>query len=166
MSLRAEPNDGHRALSALAKKEGTEFLCLTQNVDNLSQRAEHPEGRLVPLHGSLFDIKCSEKSCSWVQRGNFDDPFCEALEPASVDMPNNEPNPLLDPYHRIKHIPEEELPKCPECKKGLQRPGVVWFGEALDPDTIAQADRFLASGPIVSCFDSTTAEMPIDYSRT
>lgn len=150
MSLKANPNDGHRALSALAKTEGTEFMCLTQNVDNLSQRAGHPEEKLLSLHGSLFDVKCASSTCSWVQRGNFDDPFCPALQPASIDMPNNEPNPLLDPYHRIKHVQEEDLPTCPECQKGLQRPGVVWFGESLESSVISKADQFLASGPIVS----------------
>lgn len=87
-------------------------------------------------------------TCDWIQRDNFDDPFCPALEPASVDMPNGEPNPLLDPYHRIHHITEDELPKCPECKTNLQRPGVVWYGEDLDPSVLATADQFLAAGPI------------------
>lgn len=131
LGLKAEPNPGHKALAALARRN-LDFMCLTQNVDNLSQRAEHPSSQLKCLHGSLYDIKCSNESCDWIQKGNFDDPFCAALAPASVDMPNGEPLPLLDPYHRIKHITEDELPKCPKCKKGLQRPGVVWFGEDLD----------------------------------
>lgn len=32
------------------------------------------------------------------------------------------------PIPRLRH---EQLPKCPKCKRGLLRPGVVWFGEML-----------------------------------
>lgn len=113
---------------------------------DLSQRADHPLPQLLPLHGSLFDIKCANPTCDWIQHDNFDDPFCPALEPASVDMPNNEPNPLLDPYHRIHHVTEDELPKCPQCNTDLQRPGVVWFSEGLDEGILARADQFLGEG--------------------
>jgi NAD+-dependent protein deacetylase sirtuin 5 len=117
---------------------------------DLSQRAGHPGDQMLTLHGSLFDIKCSNDHCSWIQRGNFDDPFCPPLEPASVDMPNGETPPLLDPYHRIKHISESELPHCPLCKTGLQRPGVVWFGEDLDYGMLNRADNFIKEGKLVS----------------
>lgn len=147
MSLNAEPNNGHKALAELAKKN-KHFLCLTQNVDNLSQRADHPPEQLRTLHGSLFDIKCSNESCTWIQRGNFDDPFCSVLAPASEDAPPGETLPLLDPYHRIKHISEEELPTCPQCQTGLQRPGVVWFGEQLDFDMISEIRTWLFTGGV------------------
>lgn len=145
MSLTAKPNDAHRALAALAETMD-DFLCLTQNVDNLSQRANHPPEKLLSLHGSLFDIKCID--CDWIQRGNYDDPFCPALAPASEDPEPGSTLKLLDPYHRIKHVTEEELPKCPKCKTGLQRPGVVWFGEPLDEDVLMRADNFLNAGPV------------------
>ncbi|PHH88046.1 hypothetical protein CDD83_8071 [Cordyceps sp. RAO-2017] len=145
--LRAKPNPAHRALAALARENG-DFLCLTQNVDNLSQRAGHPSRQLCTLHGSLFDIKCSADGCGWTQRDNFDDPFCPPLAPASEDPPPGESLPLLDPYHRIKHIPEEDLPKCPRCKLGLQRPGVVWFGENLDADVINGINEWMSRGKV------------------
>lgn len=95
------------------------------------------------LHGSLFDIKCSNPACDWIQRGNFDDPFCPALAPASLDFPPDQKNPLLDPYHRVAHIPEDQLPKCPSCAAGLQRPGVVWFGENLDLDMMLGVNQWI-----------------------
>ncbi|KAG6057326.1 hypothetical protein E4U32_005248 [Claviceps aff. humidiphila group G2b] len=140
--LRAQPNAGHRALAALAKAN-TDFFCLTQNVDDLSQRANHPPDQLFPLHGSLFDVKCTTEDCDWVQRGNMDDPFCPALAAASEDPPEGKPLPLLDPYHRIKHVSEEDLPRCPKCKTGLQRPGVVWFGESLDSHIVDQINDWI-----------------------
>lgn len=147
LALGAEPNDGHRALAALAGEMGDSFMCITQNVDNLSQRADHPRESLINLHGSLFDIKCT--NCEWIQRDNFDDPFCPALAPASVDMPPGETLPLLDPYHRIKHISEDEIPKCPQCKIGLQRPGTVWFGERIPDDVVTKTASFLRQGSLV-----------------
>lgn len=117
---------------------------------DLSQRAGHPLGQLFTLHGSLFDIKCTTEGCGWIQRGNFDDPFCPPLAPASEDPPDGRSLPLLDPYHRIKHISEEELPRCPECNKGLQRPGVVWFGEALEKAMLDRVNAWIAEGKIVS----------------
>lgn len=39
-----------------------------------------------------------------------------------------------------------DLPKCRDCG-GLMRPGVVWFGEQLDPHKIDIVEDFLAAGP-------------------
>lgn len=36
-----------------------------------------------------------------------------------------------------------DLPQCPKCNKGLLRPGVVWFGEALPHKVISTVDDFL-----------------------
>ncbi|KAL2132935.1 hypothetical protein VTI74DRAFT_3156 [Chaetomium olivicolor] len=133
MALRAKPNAGHYALAALAKRN-PDFLCLTQNVDYLSPRAGHPTRQLRALHGSLFTIKCSSPSCTWSEPENFSDPFCPALAAASEDAPSDPSavHPLLDTSKPLPHISASELPHCPWCKTGLQRPGVVWFGERLD----------------------------------
>lgn len=147
LSLKAAPNPAHYALAALAK-ENRNFMCLSQNVDNLSQRADHPLDQLKTLHGSLFDIKCINEDCNWIQRGNTDDPFCPVLAEASQDVPPGEILPLLDPYHRIRHIEADELPKCPSCKTGLQRPGVVWFGEALDQTMLMDIKAWYRSEPL------------------
>lgn len=39
---------------------------------------------------------------------------------------------------RPERLPEGEPPVCPRCGSWL-RPGVVWFGETLDPDALEQA---------------------------
>ncbi|HTY40537.1 MAG TPA: NAD-dependent deacylase [Thermoanaerobaculia bacterium] len=46
---------------------------------------------------------------------------------------------------RWRHeAPFEELPpRCPHCG-GLLRPAVVWFGEAIDPESLAAAEAALA----------------------
>ncbi len=50
---------------------------------------------------------------------------------------------MLDPAQPLAHIPASDLPGCPECKTGLQRPGVVWFGEALDDDMLLGIDHWI-----------------------
>lgn len=46
----------------------------------LSQRAEHPPKQLKLLHGSLYDIKCFNRNCDYVEINNFDDPFHPSLK--------------------------------------------------------------------------------------
>ncbi|RYP93868.1 hypothetical protein DL770_000064 [Monosporascus sp. CRB-9-2] len=146
MALKARPNRGHYALAELAKKKDG-FLCLTQNVDGLSPRAGHPESKLRLLHGSLLDIKCFEE-CGYVERNNLDDPVCPALAPAAEDYPPDKTLPLLDPNVPVPPIKVEDLPHCPNCKTGLLRPGVVWFGEALDKAMLREVDVWVVRGKI------------------
>ncbi|KAF2001974.1 DHS-like NAD/FAD-binding domain-containing protein [Amniculicola lignicola CBS 123094] len=142
MALKAKPNLAHYALAELArKKEG--FLTLSQNVDGLSPRAQHPAGQLKLLHGSLFDVKCSGFFCDHVERNNYIDPIVPALE-----IPTDESDPTtteavqareLDISDHKVPLPEidlDHLPLCPKCMKGLLRPGVVWFGEMLPRDVM------------------------------
>lgn len=42
---------------------------------------------------------------------------------------------------------EQEVPKCTECG-ALMRPGVVWFGESLNPRKIDMVEDYLARGPV------------------
>ncbi|XXH04331.1 hypothetical protein Hte_010745 [Hypoxylon texense] len=146
MALKAQPNRGHYALAELAKKKDN-FLCLTQNVDGLSPRAGHPESKLRLLHGSLLDNKCFNE-CGYVDRNNMSDPVCPALAPAAEDYPPDQTLPLLDPAVPIPPINVADLPHCPNCKKGLLRPGVVWFGEPLDELMLMEVDNWIMRGPV------------------
>ncbi|KAK2744251.1 hypothetical protein FQN57_004336 [Myotisia sp. PD_48] len=49
--------------------------------------------------------------------------------------------PILD-------LTEDDLPHCPECKEGLLRPGVVWFGERLPENTLDTIEAWIAAGKI------------------
>jgi NAD-dependent deacetylase len=77
---------------------------------------------LVRLHGSIWELAC------W--RGYIGTPA----------------------RWRDERVPLPELPpRCPRCG-GLARPGVVWFGESLDPhdveaaDALSNCDVFIAAG--------------------
>ncbi len=52
-----EPNPAHRVLAAM-DAHFPEFLLVSQNVDNLHERAGSE--RLVKLHGSLMETRCTE----------------------------------------------------------------------------------------------------------
>ncbi|KAK1759630.1 NAD-dependent protein deacylase [Echria macrotheca] len=149
MALNAAPNPGHDALAALARTNSN-FMCLSQNVDNLHLRANHPRYQLRLLHGSLFDIKCTNTNCTHLERNNTADPFFPAIAAASQDQSPSEPGiiPLLDPSHPLPPITRDDIPRCPACREGLQRPGVVWFGEQLDAAMMADVNNWISREPV------------------
>lgn len=71
------------------------------------------------MHGDLCARKCFQgidqygyvEDCGWREEGHTE------------DFPN-----IPDEGE----VPRESILKCPSCKIGMQRPGVVWFGENLD----------------------------------
>lgn len=52
-----EPNGAHRALARLEQEHPGEVLLVTQNVDNLHERAG--SRRLIHMHGELLKARCS-----------------------------------------------------------------------------------------------------------
>jgi len=52
----AEPNAAHLALVKLEEMFGDNFLLITQNVDDLHQRAGSK--RIIPMHGELLKVRC------------------------------------------------------------------------------------------------------------
>lgn len=57
-----QPNAGHEALALLEREWKGEFLLITQNVDDLHERAG--SRRLLHMHGELRKARCA--SCGWV----------------------------------------------------------------------------------------------------
>jgi NAD-dependent deacetylase len=107
------PNPGHLALVEAEKCMRDHFLLVTQNVDGLHRRAGSE--RLVEMHGSLFETRCSE-----CERA----PFADASEHGPGDVP---PCDLCGAAGR----------------KGLLRPAVVWFGEMLDAARVRRISAFI-----------------------
>ncbi|KAL6238804.1 hypothetical protein BDW75DRAFT_188298 [Aspergillus navahoensis] len=177
MALKAEPNKAHYALAELARRN-REFITLSQNVDGLSQRANHPPEQLHLLHGNLFTVKCTSFYCKYTRENDFTDPIVPALaipknfpeprpstedktgEKASKSLVNameQQQNPgedegteldISDARIPLHPISPGDLPHCPECKEGLLRPGVVWFGESLPVHTLDSVDNWMNEGKI------------------
>jgi NAD-dependent deacetylase sirtuin 5 len=106
---RARPNAAHEALARLAKSK-QEFVAITMNVDDLSEKAGHPSTQLNHLHGSIFDIQCTK--CDLHLTG------AEANASAQSLLEHDLSLPLL----------QEQIPRCPNstCMDGILRPGIVW----------------------------------------
>ena len=51
-----KPNAAHYALAKLEEKFGDDFLLITQNVDDLHQRAGSK--RIITMHGELLKVRC------------------------------------------------------------------------------------------------------------
>ncbi|KAG7448962.1 DHS-like NAD/FAD-binding domain-containing protein [Guyanagaster necrorhizus] len=135
-ALKVKPNAAHRALAEFSLSSirslhapNSTFTLITQNVDGLSiialddvlsSNPPEPEEqpRILEMHGRLFDVKCSSKTCGYVQ---FDrsSPICEGLRGVEELVDKN----AMDP-----DIAKTELPRCSKCN-ALARPGVVWFEE-------------------------------------
>jgi NAD-dependent deacetylase len=99
--LRAAPNPAHHAIAHLEKK-APQFTLVTQNVDDLHERAGSKN--ILHLHGEITRPYCQR---------------CRAPHALSTAIPAlPQDGARLDPPH------------CTSCG-GTIRPGVVWFGEAL-----------------------------------
>lgn len=53
-----EPNAAHRALAALEDALGDNFMLVTQNIDNLHERAGNK--RVMHMHGELLKVRCTQ----------------------------------------------------------------------------------------------------------
>lgn len=153
-ALLARPNEGHKALAKLAESKSRSFITITQNVDGLLARAGHPSKSLYEIHGSLFQLRCTSFTCTYVDKKNTQDPLTDALatteefeEVAAVSGSDEESATTSPQFTPTRELTLDELPKCPVCSS-LMRPGVVWFGESLPLRVLDGIDTFLEAGPV------------------
>ncbi len=124
----AAPNPGHQALVELERQGRLERL-VTQNIDELHQRAGNTPAKVVEIHGTMWWTRC------W----SCDDrrPTAEALDRVRAG---------------------EEDPPCLVCG-GVLKSDTISFGQALREDAVAAAfgaaercDLLLAAGSSLSVF--------------
>ncbi|HEU0274960.1 MAG TPA: NAD-dependent deacylase [Candidatus Udaeobacter sp.] len=80
----ARPNAAHEAIARLAQL-ADEFLLITQNVDDLHERAGLARAEMVHLHGDIFTTRCSR--CNFEMQHDYQHngeelprcPLCDAL---------------------------------------------------------------------------------------
>ena len=94
-----------------------EFFLLTQNVDDLHLRASW-EGYAIPQE-QLAQIH-GDIFVTTCERGDFS--------------------------RREDEDDDSGVPRCPKCGARM-RPGVVWFGEGLDPRGVARVDTYVRARP-------------------
>ncbi|MEO1687766.1 MAG: NAD-dependent deacylase, partial [Pseudomonadota bacterium] len=61
----ATPNAAHRALARLQRARPGEVLVVTQNVDDLHERAGSPDEGLIHMHGELMQALCAACGHRW-----------------------------------------------------------------------------------------------------
>jgi len=111
------PNPGHTALARFALGTRTVRI-VTQNVDGLHEQAAREAAAgadpspALPLELHGSIFRVRCASCTY-------------------EIPHRDP---------INTGTPEDLPRCPVCSS-LLRPGVVWFGESLDPEVLSEAFR-------------------------
>src|SRR3954470_16842470 len=118
----AEPNNAHESLVEL-EKSGRLLALLTQNIDELHQRAGSGRDTVVELHGTIWWAECLT---------------CGVR------------SPMADELARVSD--EEPDPACTLCG-GMLKSATISFGQPLDPRVLQAAwraaqgcDLFLAIG--------------------
>ncbi len=66
------PNDAHYAINELKKKYPNEIAIITQNVDNLFEKAGMNSDELIHLHGFLPEVRCIDEYCGRVYNIEYD----------------------------------------------------------------------------------------------
>ena len=124
----AQPNAGHDALVAL-ERQGRLHALITQNIDELHQRAGNDPDRVIEVHGTMFKTVCW--SCG-------------------------DKLPMETALERVRAGDVD--PACLLCG-GVLKSDTISFGQALVPEVIARAmaaseacDLFLAIGSTLSVF--------------
>ncbi len=81
------PNAAHQALSRLEKQVGKDFLLVTQNVDDLHERAGSQ--RMIHMHGKLLSARCINSGESHRWEESFDETTqCPCCTPSGVLRPD------------------------------------------------------------------------------
>ena len=131
----AEPNLAHHAIAELHQL-GKLDCVITQNIDNLHQKAGVPEDKVFELHGNM----------QWV-----------------VCLGCGRRYPMPEVLQRIKE--GMEVPDCPDCQ-GILKPDAVFFGEALPQGTLREAIRRAQNCDLFIIIGSTLVIYPAAYIPT
>lgn len=84
-----------------------------------------------------------------IPTGGVDPTSDEARQAVSSNLAAKQEGKELDISDEKVALPSlalSDLPKCPQCKTGLLRPGVVWFGESLPHDVLNTVNDYMSDG--------------------
>jgi NAD-dependent deacetylase len=129
---KAEPNAAHLAIAELHRLDRLD-CCITQNVDNLHQRAGLPEAKVIELHGNATRARCLD--CG---------------QPYSRD----EVQGWLDSG--------VEIPRCPACG-GVVKPHTILFGEPMPAPATQEAERRARTSDVFVVVGSSLVVYPAAY---
>jgi NAD-dependent protein deacetylase/lipoamidase len=125
----AEPNPAHLALARLARS-AVDTQVVTQNIDELHQRAGTPPARVIELHGTMFGVVCT--GCG-------------------------DRTAMADALDRVRA--GEGDPPCAGCG-GILKSATVMFGQALEPGVFERAAVAAARCDLLLAIGSTLTVEP------
>jgi NAD-dependent deacetylase len=125
----ALPNAGHRSIVDL-ERQGRLRAVVTQNIDELHQRAGNDPGMVIELHGTMWRAVC------W---------SCGA------------DGPMADTLDRVRAGDDD--PHCLECG-GILKSATISFGQSLDPETLARAEEAARDCDVLLVVGSTLVVHP------
>jgi NAD-dependent deacetylase len=128
----AEPNPAHYAIAELHQL-GKLDCVITQNIDNLHQKAGVPDDRVFELHGNMKWAVCLD---------------------CGRRYPFGDIKPRLDKG--------EEIPDCEACQ-GMLKPDVVMFGEQLPGQVLNEASHRAYRCDLFIVIGSTLVVYPAAY---
>jgi NAD-dependent deacetylase len=128
----AKPNQAHLAIAELEKMNKLSSV-ITQNIDNLHQRAGNDPKKVHELHGNMEWLVCLD--CG---------------ERYDLEM------------MRQKHPSPDHFPMCEKCQ-GILKPDVVFFGEMLPQDTLISAQRESEECDLLIVIGSSLVVYPAAY---
>jgi NAD-dependent deacetylase len=129
---KAEPNPAHLALAELHRL-GRLDCCITQNVDNLHQRAGLPSEKVIELHGNATRTRCLA---------------CDA------QYPRDTVQEWLDGG--------VDVPACPGCG-GIVKPYTILFGEPMPAREMEEAERRARGADLFIVVGSSLVVYPAAY---
>ncbi len=132
LSDKAVPNAAHIAIAELHGMGRLECV-ITQNIDNLHQKAGLPDDMVYELHGNMKWARCLE--CG--RRYPFDE-IKQRLERG------------------------EEIPDCTACR-GMLKPDIVMFEEQLPVDVLEEASHRSLAADLFIVIGSTLTVYPAAY---
>jgi NAD-dependent deacetylase len=128
----ALPNPAHLVIVEL-EKMGKLSALVTQNVDNLHQKAGSNPALIRELHGNMQMLVCLN---------------CHERYPIAIV--------------KERYADSDNVPTCDYCR-GILKPDVIFFGEALPQQTLAQATRDAEGCDLMMVIGSSLVVYPAAY---
>jgi NAD-dependent deacetylase len=128
----AEPNLAHYAIADLDRM-GKLDCVITQNVDNLHQKAGVPDDKVFELHGNMQRVVCLG---------------CGKLYPFE--------------QIKLRLDRGEQIPDCEACH-GMLKPNAVLFGEQLPYEVLTEASHRSSNCDLFIVVGSTLVVYPAAY---
>ncbi len=128
----ARPNPAHLAIAEL-ERIGKLTCVITQNIDNLHQRAGNDPKKVYELHGNMNWLRCLD--CHEAYR-------------------------LEDILAKCR--PGDDVPACERCQ-GILKPDVIFFGESLPRETLSHATHHACNCDLLMVVGSSLVVYPAAY---